>query len=205
MKKLAVLLILGLAAAGARSAEPVDVIHEAMNELSAKLEGRKEELRTDREALYDLIDEILLPRFDRKYAAQLVLGRHWRDASDEQRRRFIDAFYRTLLQRYADGVLDFDQDRIEVLPYRGDPSEKRTRVRTKVELNDGTEVPVDYSLVRRDSGWMLFDVTIEGISYVRNFRAEMNSEVGARGLDAVVERLEKEAAAKAGSASGSAG
>lgn len=199
MRKLAVLLILGLAAAGVRAAEPpVDVIHEAMNELSARLEGRKEELRADREALYDLIDGILLPRFDRKYSAQLVLGRHWRGASEEQRRRFIEAFYRTLLRRYAEGVLEFEQDRIEVLPYRGDPSEERTRVKTMVELDDGTEVPVDYSLVKRESGWMLFDVTIEGISYVRNFRAEMNSEVGARGLDAVIERLETEAAAKAG-------
>jgi len=198
LRKLAVILTLGLAALSAHAASPVDVINGAMQELSDKLDGRKDELQADKKALYELIDGILLPRFDRKYAAQLVLGRYWRTASDAQRARFIEAFYQTLLQRYADGVLDFEQDRIEVLPYRGDDSEKRTSVRTTVRLDDGTEVPVNYSLVKRDSGWKLFDVTIEGISYVRNFRAEMNSEIGAKGLDAVIARLESEASGKSG-------
>ena len=124
-------------------------------------------LSADRQALYSVIDKILLPRFDRRYAAQLVLGRHWRTAGAEQRDRFIDAFYSSLLRKYADGVLEFDQDRVEILPFRGDESKPRVTVRTTVRLEDGTDVPVNYGLVKRDSGWLMFDVTIEGISYVR--------------------------------------
>jgi phospholipid transport system substrate-binding protein len=199
VRQLAVILTIGLTALTAHAQAPVDVITGAMDELNEQLAGRKAELRADREALYDLIDGILLPRFDRTYAAQLVLGRHWRSASDAQRKRFIDALYQTLLRRYADGVLDFEEDRIEILAYRGSESDKRTSVRTMVELDDGTEVPVNYSLVKRDSGWLVFDVMIEGISYVRNFRAEMNSEIGAKGLDAVIERLESEASRKSAS------
>ena len=94
---------------------------------------------------------------------------------------------------YADGVLEFDLAQFEILPYRGDESSTRTIVRTTVKLDDGTKVPVDYGLVKHDSGWQLFDVTIEGISYIRNFRAEFNSEIQATGLDAVIARLQREA------------
>ncbi len=188
------ILTLSLAAASVLAEEgPVAVITEAMEELAEGLDGRKEELTADREALHALIDDILLPRFDRTYAAQLVMGRHWRSASKEQRDRFIEAFYQNLLRKYADGVLEFDQDRIDIEPYRGDPSEKRTRVQTVVTLEDDTEVPVSYSLINRESGWLLFDVTIEGISYIRNFRSELNSEIGSKGLEAVITRLESEA------------
>lgn len=192
LKTLILALLLGAASVAAEEG-PVAVITEAMEELAEGLDGRKEELTADREALHALINDILLPRFDRTYAAQLVMGRHWRSASKEQRDRFIEAFYQNLLRKYADGVLEFDQDRIDIAPYRGDPSEKRTRVQTVVTLEDGTEVPVSYSLINRESGWLLFDVTIEGISYIRNFRSELNSEIGSKGLEAVITRLESEA------------
>jgi len=65
-------------------------------------------------------------------------------------------------------------------------------VKSIVRLEDGTKVPVNYGMVHRDSGWMMFDITIEGISYVRNFRTELNSEIQAKSLDAVISRLEGE-------------
>ncbi|MEX1267260.1 MAG: ABC transporter substrate-binding protein, partial [Woeseia sp.] len=167
LRTLILALALGAASVAAKEG-PVAVITEAMEELAEGLDGRKEALTVDREALHALINDILLPRFDRTYAAQLVMGRHWRSADEEQRDRFIEAFYQNLLRKYADGVLEFDQDRIDIKPYRGDPSEKRTRVQTVVTLEDGTAVPVSYSLINRESGWQLFDVTIEGISYIRN-------------------------------------
>lgn len=169
------------------------IIESAVDELATALKDRKDELREDRKALYGLIDKILLPRFDRKFAAQLVLARHWRDASEEQRERFIDAFYNNMLSRYADGILEFDESRVEVLAYRGDDSKQRTEVRTIVRLDDGAKVPVDYDLVRRDNKWLIYNVTIEGVSYIRNYRAEMDSEIKKTGLDAVIERLEAEA------------
>lgn len=171
---------------------PNDVIQEAADLLDNALEGRKEELAANREELYEVINEILLPRFDRAYAAQLVLGPHWKTANKTQRQQFIDAFYQNLLQKYADGVLDYDQSRIDILPFRGDLAKPRVIVRTMVRLDDGTKVPVDYNLVKRDAGWLLFDVTIEGISYVRNFRVEMNAEIQQSGLDAVIARLQRE-------------
>ena len=177
---------------------PNAIIDSAVAQLSEQLDGRKDELAENRKALYEIIDAILLPRFDRRFAAQLVLARHWRTATEEQQTRFIDAFYQALLRKYADGILEFDPDMITVLPFRGDATKKRAKVRSTVDLEDGSKVAVDYELVRRNSGWLVFNVIIEGVSYVRNFRAELESEIKATSLDDVIARLESEAAGAAG-------
>ena len=143
VKKTFLALVIGLLSFGAMAQSPNDVVRAAADELEAGLEGRKEILADDRDALYELIDQILLPRFDRRYAAQLVLGKHWRNASDEERKEFIDAFYGSMLRKYSEGALEFNQESLEILPFRGDDTKKRTTVKTIVQLDNGTKVPVN--------------------------------------------------------------
>ncbi len=190
VQSLLLIVITCLLSLTAQAESPNAVIEEAAKLLDQAVEGRQHELAEDKEALYALIDEILLPRFDRRYAAQLVLARHWRTAGEEDREQFINAFYNHLMHMYAEAVLDFDLANLEVLPFRGDATKKRTTVKTIVVLDDGTRVPVNYGMVKRETGWLMFDVTIEGISYVRNFKAEVNAEIQAEGLDGVIRRLE---------------
>lgn len=188
-----VLAALSAAPAVADDQTPQQVVESAVTSLAEKMDGRQEEFAADRQSLYALIDELLLPRFDRKFAAQMVLAKHWRTADATQRDRFISAFYQSLLRRYADGVLEFEQDKVTVLPFRGDLSKPRTKVRSSVQLDDGSKVAVDYELVKRESGWLLFNVVIEGVSYIRNYRTELDSEIRGSSLEAVIGRLEAEA------------
>ena len=176
---------------------PNAVIESSVALFAEQLDGRQEELAANREELYEIIDSVLLPRFDSRFAAQVVLAKHWRTATEEQQSRFIEAFYRALLRKYSDGILEFDPNMVTVLPYRGDATQKRTKVRSTVLLDDGSKVAVDYDLVKRKSGWLVFNVVIEGVSYVRNFRAELDSEIRSSSLDAVIARLENEAGIKA--------
>ena len=169
---------------------PDAVVQQVATLLDQAIEGRRDELGNDKEALYELIGGILLPRFDRRYAAQLVLARHWRTASEEQRNQFIDAFYINMMHLYAEAILEFNLDRLEVFPFRGDATKKRVTVKTTMRLDDGTKVPVNYAMIKRKAGWQMFDVTIENISYVRNFKAELNSEIQIEGLDGVIARLQ---------------
>jgi phospholipid transport system substrate-binding protein len=189
-------LLLCWSAVQAQDESPTAVIESAVLQLAENMDGRRDELAADRDSLYAMIDEILLPRFDQKFAAQMVLAKHWRTADETQRERFINAFYQALLRRYADGLLEFEQDRVNVLPFRGDESKPRAKVKSTVQLNDGTKVAVDYELVKRDTGWLLFNVVIEGVSYIRNFRSEIDSEIRGSSLNAVIERLEGEAGIK---------
>jgi phospholipid transport system substrate-binding protein len=196
MKLLMTSLVLAVLAAAPTVGDdqtPQQIIESAVTSLAEKMAGRQEELAADRQSLYAIIDELLLPRFDRKFAAQMVLAKHWRTADAAQRDRFISAFYQALVRRYADGVLEFDQDKITVLPFRGDLSKPRTKIRSSVQLDDGSKVAVDYELVKRESGWLLFNVVIEGVSYIRNYRTELDSEIRRSSLDAVINRLEAEA------------
>ena len=192
------LIALGWAGVGlAGSDTTIDLPHVVVNDAAAevlkRMDGQRDYLRENPEALYSLVEEIFLPHFDRAFAAALVLGKHRRAASASQRRRFTDALYQYVLRSYADGLLGFTSDRIEILPYRGLPEDTKATVRTKVYLDDGTEVPVNYSLRRGKEGpWRVYDVAIEGISYVKNFREQIGAEINQRGLDAVITRLERE-------------
>lgn len=191
-KRLLIILVTSLFTLGIVADSPNSVVEDAAKLLDQALKDRRDELGKDKKALYALIDGILMPRFDRRYAAQLVLARHWRTANEEERERFIHAFYDHLMHLYAEAILEFDLTKLKVLPFRDDPSKKRTVVKTIMLMDDGTKVPVNYGMVSHESGWQMFDVTIEGISYVRNFKAELNAEIEAKGLDGVIQRLEKE-------------
>ena len=184
---------LSFTTANAVTTAPVEVIQEAVDLLEEGLEGRRDELAADREALYEFIDGILLPRFEREFSARAVLGKHWKEASEEQQNRFINAFYTTLLQRYAEGILEFDTDRVEILPFRGKADGRYSTVKTNVRLDDGTKVPVHYDLVNAKGAWRMWNVKIEGVSYVKNYRTELDEEIKGSSLEAVIKRLETEA------------
>ncbi len=169
---------------------PSQLIESAANIMLQEISARRAEFRRDPSKLYALVDEVLLPYFDVDHAARLVLGRHWSGATAEQRRRFIDAFYRSLLNNYGDALVEFTGDRIKVLPFKGDPAAKTATVRTTVRRSNGEVVPVNYSLRLTDRGWKAWDVVIEGISYVKSFREDFGAEIDLKGLDAVIERLE---------------
>jgi len=195
----ALALITGMAGAETPAQVPGPAPQQLMETASARvlsaLEADRESYRKDVRKLTDLVETELLPHFDTEYTARLVLGKYWRDASPSQRNRFIKAFYHSLLGKYGTAVAGFTSDRMKMLPFQGDLASGRATVRTEIQLKDGTMVPVNYSLRATATGWKAWDVTIEGISYVKNFRNDIGAEVGQRGLDAVIARLEAEAKA----------
>ena len=176
---------------------PQEVVESAATTMAEKLNGRKDYYEANLEELYLMIDEVLLPHFDTRYSGRLVLGKHWKGTAEEQRADFIDVFYQSLLQSYAQGLLEFDQDKIEFLPFQGDLSEKRVVVKTQMHLDDGSEVPVNYSMRRSGPAWKVYDVRIEGVSYIQNYRNQFNAEISANGVDSVIERLRAEASVEA--------
>ncbi len=146
--------------------------------------------RRDISALYKVIDSKFLPHVDVQYAAQQVLGKHWRTATPEQRKRFVDAFYKSLLTSYGDALLDFTADNLRIKPFRGDPNADRASVDTEIRRSNGAAVAVTYTLRKTAAGWKVWDVVIEGISYVRSFREDFGAEIDQKGLDALLARLE---------------
>ena len=182
----------GLAADAVPGPPPQDLIETASTKMLQALDADRAAAKEDPARVRKMVDEILLPNFDTDYSARLVLGKHWRDATAAQRQRFVNAFYQSLLRNYGSALAEFTADRMTLLPFRGDLATGQATVRTEVKRSDGTRVPVNYSLRATPAGWRAWDVTIEGISYVRNLRNDVGAEVDQRGLDAVIERLETE-------------
>jgi len=180
-----------LAMAG-QEPSPHEVIETAAHSMADQLRGRKDYLDENRDELYTLINEILVPHFDIRYAGYLVLGKHWKPATKQQRDRFIDVFYEFLLQSYANGVLKLKEDSVIVFPVEAGDDDKRIVVKTEMRMDDGSQVPINYSMRKSKAGWRVYDVRIEGVSYIQNYRNQFNAEIGALGIEAVIERLQSE-------------
>ena len=126
----------------------------------------------------------------REYAARLVLGQYWRTATPEQRKRFVDAFYHSLLNNYGTALVDFTADRLKIFPSKVGCASHRATVRTEVKRNNGDRVAVNYYLRKTAEGWKAWDVVIDGISYVNSYREDFGPQIEQQGLDAVIKRLE---------------
>ena len=178
---------------------PSQLIESSANILLTGIDQRRAEFRKDPTGLYALVEQTLLPNFDTPYAAQLVLGQNWRAATPEQKKRFVEAFYQSLLYTYGDAMIDFTGDRLKVFPTKVAPEDTRATVRTEIKRSNGTKVAVNYTLRKSNGQWKAWDVVIDGISYVKSYREDYGAEVQQKGLDAVIQRLEaKAASAKAG-------
>jgi phospholipid transport system substrate-binding protein len=202
MIKLAILaMFASLVAGGAYAADPAapaaasaltpqQLIENSAKRMLTELDANRAMYAKDPAKLDALVANVLLPNFDTEYAARLVLGPTWRTATPEQRKRFVDAFYHSLLHNYGAALVDFTADRFVILPYKGDPGDTMATVRTEVKRSSGEKVPVNFSLRKTDGVWKAWDVVIEGISYVKSFKTDFGSEIQQKGLDEVINRLE---------------
>jgi phospholipid transport system substrate-binding protein len=178
-------------AAPASQQSPEQIVQSIADQLANDIDGHRDELKHNQDKLINIIDEVFLPHFDVDYASILVLGQHAREATPEQRNRFSKAFYNSITHRYAQGLLDYTRGRVKVLPFNGDLNDKRTVVRTQVLMDDGKSVSIDYAFRKSRTGdWKAYDVIIEGISYVTNYRNQVDAEIRKVGIDQLIKNLE---------------
>jgi phospholipid transport system substrate-binding protein len=149
-----------------------------------------EHYTANHEALHAMVRKELIPVLDVEYSARLILGRAGRGLPEEKVDEFAKVMTDLLVNRYSKGLLHFSSEiRLRVLPQRGELNEKLTRVRTRVQLPNGGEAPVDYAFRKTADGWKAFDVVVEGISYVTTYRNQIMPDVQANGIDSVIARL----------------
>ncbi|MGD0492430.1 MAG: ABC transporter substrate-binding protein [Steroidobacteraceae bacterium] len=187
----------GAPAASPSTLDPEQLVEDSAKRMLMELDANRAMYTKDPTKLDALVANVLLPNFDSEYAARLVLGQSWRTATPDQRKRFVDAFYHSLLRNYGNALLNFTADRFLILPYKGDPGDSQATVRTEVKKSTGEKVAVNFSLHKTESGWKAWDVVIDGISYVKSFRTDFGAEIQQKGLDEVISRMEKEGTVRA--------
>jgi phospholipid transport system substrate-binding protein len=182
--------------------DPSALVQTAAEAILKDLDANREAYKKDPEKIRQLVDTHLLPHFDVDYAARMVLGKHWKDATPEQRDRFVKSFYQSMLSNYGNALADFTAGKMKVLPSKPEAGADRATVRTEIRRSNGQPVPVNYSMHKIASGeWKAWDVTIEGISYVKSFRDDFGAEIDQKGLESVIERLNRGEKPKAAAAS----
>ena len=169
---------------------PSEVVQAAAQGMLKDLDKDRAGYKRDPAKVGQLVDKYLLPHFDTEYSARLVLGKYWRTATPEQRQRFINAFYHSLLSNYGAALADFTSDRLKIYPSTVDPAKPIATVRTEVKRDNGDRVAVNYYMHQTPEGWKAWDVVIDGISYVISYRTAFGAQIEQQGIDAVIKRLE---------------
>lgn len=191
-------LTLPAAAPGAGESATV-LIERTLGEAVAAVRAERSAIRQDPRVAYRLIERTLSPHVDFDIVARLVLGRQWRSATPEQRRRFTLAFREALLRTFATGLsqhVDQIASRLEhnpqLLTIRPMPAANQgERMVVRSELHIGAQpIAIDYRLHATDEGWKVYDVMIENVSFVTNYRAEYGSLVQSHGLQHLIEQIE---------------
>jgi phospholipid transport system substrate-binding protein len=177
--------------AATASQSPSDIVQTAAQGMLHDLDANRAAYKQDPNKVHELVDKYLLPHFDTEYAARGVLGAHWRSATPDQRKRFVDAFYHSLLANYGNALTDFTADKLKIFPAKVDAGSDKATVRTQVKRDNGDRIDVNYQMHKTPDGWKAWDVSIDGISYVNSYREDFGPQIDQQGLDAVIAKLEK--------------
>lgn len=169
---------------------PDELVRTTTTEILGLLKANKPYYTEDKNRLYEMVDDKILPHFDFRKMSQWVLGIHWRRASDVQRSAFTTEFRKLLVRTYATALLKYTDQEIVQLPYTGKPDDKITVVKTEIIQKTGEpNIALYYTFYNRRPGWKIFDLTIEGVSLVANYRKVYSTRIERDGLDTLIKKL----------------
>lgn len=181
-------LALGHAAAAAD--RPQQIIEKTSAAVIEGIAANRQKFSQDEAALQDFIREHLGAVLDQTYSARLVLGMHSRRANEEQIAAFAEALSDNLLRRYGKALLEVDPNtKVRVLSEQPLRDGQIVRVTTEVRRASGAPIPVQYLFRQNSEEWKVFDVIVEGISYVQTYRTQFDEPLRTRGLAKVTEDL----------------
>ena len=171
----------------AQQTAPDALVKSTVNEVMAVLKENK-----DKRKLLELAEQKVLPHFDFTEMTRLAVGRAWRDANDAQKKALENAFRSLLVNTYTAALTQAakSDQTVEVKPARLPADAKETVVRTIVKEPGRPAIPIDYSMRRTDKGWKVYDVVVENLSLVTNYRSTFSSEVARGGIDGLIKSLE---------------
>ena len=176
---------------------PDALVKQTADDVLTIVKNDKDIQAGNQQKLFAVVEEKILPNFDFDRVCRMVLGKNWKSASPEQQALFQKEFRSLLLRTYATALGKYRDQVIEYRPMQTDASEKNVTVKTQIIQKGGQPIAVDYSLVKGPAGWKVYDITIESVSLVTNYRSQFSSEIRQNGLDSLNKKLaDKNAAAE---------
>lgn len=171
--------------------DPHKVAKRVVSKVLTLLEKHRKTYKKHPQKLYAMINRVLIPHFDVDYMAKLVLGRHWRSATPQQRKHFTRLFKKMIVQTYGQALLAFDDEQIEYLPIRAEEGATDITFRARVTLENGDTIPVTLDMHLVNGMWKIYNGSVGNLSFIINYRSQFNAMISAGGLDTVIAKLEK--------------
>lgn len=171
---------------------PEQVIQETSDRLFSTLKAEKVNLEKNPERIFSIVEDILVPRFDFGTISQWVMGRSWRTATPAQRAEFTQEFKRLLINSYAGVLLEYTDEKIDILPLPANAANaNEITVRSQIISKERPPVAINYSMIKSGQRWMVYDVAVEGISIVANYRSEIRELVSRNGIDGMINTIKQ--------------
>lgn len=165
------------------------LVMQTADQMMVHLRAERDTVAKDQNRLNQLVEEIVLPHFDFENMSASVLGKYWRTANPDQRQRFRDEFKTLLLRTYAKALVDNMDKRIDYEPVRAQANATDVTVRTSIPQEGGFPLPINYSMELIDNAWKVYDVEIDAISLVKNYRTTFSKEVKDSGIEHLINTL----------------
>lgn len=181
-------LLLGLSRPGMAEQGPVEVL-QSMTDTLLEIIRQDPDVIHDTTRLRTIATDVVLPRVDFDALSRWVLGKHWRTATSQQRSDFIIEFREMLLGNYLRSVSEYRDNVVRFLPLRGEQQAERATVNAEVEQPDGPVVHVSFRMHNVASNWLIYDVSVEGISLVTTHRSSFSQQIHNSGMDGLIASL----------------
>ncbi len=177
-------LLPALAASG-----PEQLIRETSDRVLADIKANAETYRGDPSRLYRLVDEVVLPHFDFDAMTDLALGNFKDQVGAAQKPVIVNEFRALLVRTYSSALLEYTDQKLTYLPTEGSEADGKVTVRSEIEQAGGFPIPIHYSLRRGDDGWKVFDISVDNVSLVTNYRSSFARAIKKNGVDGLIETL----------------
>ena len=167
---------------------PLELVQKTADDVLSVLKS-DQSLQEDKEKIYQLAEEKILPNFDLDRISMLVLGKAWRKINEDQQKKFKVEFKTMLLRTYAVALGKYKDQEIDFKPLRMEPTDNKVTVKSQIIQDGAQPISVDYTLAKKDDAWKVFDIVIEGVSLVTNYRSQFASEIKNNGIDSLIGKL----------------
>lgn len=168
---------------------PDELVKSTADDVLSVIKKDKDIQNGDQKKVFALAEEKILPNFNFDRVCRMVLGKHWNRASKEQQEAFQREFRSLLLRTYATALSKYRNQTIDYKPLRSQPGDTEVTVKTEILQPGGQPVAVDYALEKTAENWKVYDIVIEGVSLVTNYRSQFSNEIKQSGMDGLIEKL----------------
>jgi phospholipid transport system substrate-binding protein len=189
VNKLFLSLFLLVAAPAMAATGPEQLIRETADKVLSEIRNNAEQYKTDPRGVYNLVNTVVLPHFDFAAMTDLALGRYKDDISAQQRPEIINEFRLLLVRTYSSALLEYTDQVVVYLPMEKSEADGVATVRTEIEQAGGFPIPINYVLRKGDDGWKVFDISVDGVSLVTNYRSSFARAIKKNGVDGLIETL----------------